>query len=96
MDDNKRHAISPVRNKNMGVDAMGEPWVPPNNGQNDLMENMKAFNNVYSKIHTNSTIKLEAVAGLSGVDDKKKLRQILPRIHGIAYAMKGTLRVQNE
>lgn len=55
MDDNKRHAISPVRNKNMGVDAMGEPWVPPNSGHNDLMENMKAFNNVYSKIHTNST-----------------------------------------
>ena len=52
MDGNKRHANSPMRNQNIGVDTMGEP---PNSGDNDLMETMKAFNDVYSEIHTNST-----------------------------------------
>lgn len=40
MNGNKRHANVPVRNKNMGVDTMGEPWAPPNSGQDDLMETM--------------------------------------------------------
>ena len=57
MDDNRRNAISLVRNKNMVVDAMGEPWVPPNSGHNDLMENMKAFHHHQNAYETTATKK---------------------------------------
>ena len=55
MNGNKRHANSPVRNQNMGLDTMGELCISPNSGQSDIMETMKKFKNVYSEIHANST-----------------------------------------
>lgn len=42
----KRYVNSPDRNQNMGVDAMDEPCIPSNSGQNYRMEIMKQFKNV--------------------------------------------------